>query len=87
MNLNNLIADAILAAGGNGLVNGDLGCGCDVNDLAPCDSPDLDECRVARGRVLGPGERMTTAGGDSLGPGDVWYEPLEATGTAATERA
>ena len=53
MDLNNLIADAIEAAGGNGLVNGDLGCGCDVNDLAPCDSPDLDECRVAKSRVLG----------------------------------
>ena len=76
--LNNLIADAILAAGGNALVNGDLGCGCDVNDLAPCDSPDLDECRVAKSRVLGPDEGYETPS-CLLGPGDTLYEPIEVS--------
>ena len=75
-NLNNLIANAIEATGGNGLVNGDLGCGCDVDDLAPCDSPDLDECRVAKSRVLGPDEKYETAS-CLLGPGDTLYEPIE----------
>jgi hypothetical protein len=42
-----LLQSAIQAAGGNALCNPDLACGCDLGDLAPCDSIDLDACQVA----------------------------------------
>jgi hypothetical protein len=69
--LRELIVKAITKAGGDGLCNGFRSCGCSVRDFAPCDDPDPDECTVAKGRLLGPGEEV----GD-LGPGDILFEPI-----------
>jgi hypothetical protein len=43
-----LLQAAIQAAGGNALCNPDEECGCDIDDLAPCESLYLDACLVAR---------------------------------------
>ena len=76
MTLSEIITNAIRSAGGDGLVNEDLGCGCDLDELAPCGGPDFDECRIAKSRVLGPDEGIETPA-DFLGPGDMLYEPIE----------
>jgi hypothetical protein len=71
MTLNEIIKTAIVAAGGNGLCNSDRECGCGIEDIAPCYTVDLNECTIARGRVLGPDEHI-----GELGPGDTLMEPL-----------
>ena len=76
MTLSEIITAAILEAGGDGLVNCDIGCGCGLDDFMPCSGPDFDECQIAKSRVLGPDEGIETAA-DILGPGDTVYEPIE----------
>lgn len=72
MNLYGIIHKAITDAGADGLVNTEIGCGCDKDDFAPCDSPGLAYCELAAKRKLVPGEYI----GD-CGPGDDWYTPIE----------
>jgi hypothetical protein len=58
-----LLQAAIKAAGGNSLCNPDLACGCDLGDLAPCDSIDLDACQVAIHKTSEPdSEEMANYG-------------------------
>jgi len=76
MTLTEIITAAIREAGGDGLVNEDLGCGCGLDDFMPCSGPDFDECQIAKSRVLGPDEGIETPA-DILGPGDTDYEPIE----------
>lgn len=76
MTITDIIKAAIVAAGGDSLVNADLVCGCELDDLIPCDGLQAD-CVIALSRVLGPGEAYETAS-ELLGPGDVLYEPLES---------
>lgn len=57
--------------GGDGLCNCSIECGCSVDDLAPCDYIDLDECEPAKGRTLGPDERV-----GECGPGDTLFAPV-----------
>jgi hypothetical protein len=47
MTLSEIIKAAIREAGGDGLCNVSLDCGCGVDDLAPCCAPDLGECEIA----------------------------------------
>ena len=42
-----IIVDWLKNHGYDGLVNGDYGCGCEIGDLAPCDSINLGECAPA----------------------------------------
>jgi hypothetical protein len=58
-----LLQAAIQASGGQGLCNPDQECGCDIDDLAPCDSLDLDACQVAIRKTSEPdSEEMTNYG-------------------------
>jgi len=56
MNLSDIIKAAIRDAGGDGLVNVYMECACSIDDMAPCGSPDIDECQIAKARTLGPDE-------------------------------
>lgn len=47
MTLNDIIANAIRSAGGDGLVNADIECGCGLGDLMPCECPNFDMCEIA----------------------------------------
>ena len=47
-----LIAN-IKRLGGDGLCYPEIECGCSVDDLAPCDSCDLQHCRLAKRREDG----------------------------------
>ena len=51
-----IIRNAIVAVGGNGLCNPGEECGCGIDDLAPCETPNLDECQIAKWVVPKPGE-------------------------------
>jgi hypothetical protein len=68
MTLIDIIKAAITDAGGDGLVNGFAECGCSIDDLAPCEGPDITSCQIANARTLGPDEYE----GD-CGPGDQWF--------------
>lgn len=43
-----ILKDRIVAIGADGLCNPTEECGCDFDDLAPCDCLNLDECVPAR---------------------------------------
>ena len=47
MTLSEIITKAINEAGGDGLCNVGLDCGCGLGDLYPCGSPDPGECAIA----------------------------------------
>jgi len=51
MNLKEIIQKQLKELGADGLVNTEVdqdGCGCGIDDLCPCDSPNLDDCRAAK---------------------------------------
>jgi hypothetical protein len=54
----------------DGLVNGVIGCGCHQDDLAPCSSPSLENCQLARS------ETLTEPRGE-CGIGDLWFTAIE----------
>ena len=62
MSLSQIIANAIREAGGDGLCNEGLDCGCGLTDLYPCGSPD-------------PGEREIAVKHTSM-LGDDWFFPI-----------
>lgn len=43
-----LLQKALAGLGADGLCNLDEECGCGINDLAPCDCLNLDECQAAK---------------------------------------
>lgn len=50
MNVKDLLKKALTDMGADGLWNGNPGedaCGCGINDLAPCDCLNIDECEPA----------------------------------------
>ncbi|NCC28228.1 MAG: hypothetical protein EOM22_08810 [Gammaproteobacteria bacterium] len=61
MTLSDIIKAAIREAGGDGLCYDDIECGCGVDDLAPCGSPDINRCEIAIMQTI---------------DGDDWYMPL-----------
>jgi hypothetical protein len=48
MNAKDIIQKALCDIGANGLCNPGETCGCGIDDLAPCDSIDLEECQAAK---------------------------------------
>jgi hypothetical protein len=81
MTVEEILKSAIAAAGGDGLCNSDLECGCGVDDLAPCDAMGID-CVIAKGRVLGEEEEEKW-----YGPGDVLMEPVDTEADNAISRS
>jgi len=58
-----LLQKEIAARGGNGLCNPDAECGCDLDDLAPCECINLDGCHVAIRKTSEPdSEEMANFG-------------------------
>ena len=47
MTLSEIIKHAIREAGGDGLCNPDIECGCSIVDLMPCECPNFDVCEIA----------------------------------------
>jgi hypothetical protein len=43
-----MLQKALTEMGAQGLCNPDIECGCDLDDLAPCDSLNLQECKAAK---------------------------------------
>jgi hypothetical protein len=68
MNAKTIIRDYLVQHNYAGLADATNGCGCDLNDLAPCDAGIVLQCRPARKRILDQDEYL----GD-CGPGDVAY--------------
>lgn len=48
MTMRDMLIFVIRKKGGDGLVNVSEECGCGVDDLCPCDYPDLDHCILAK---------------------------------------
>ena len=71
MTIETIIKQAIAAAGGDGLCNTELDCGCAVDELAPCNAVGM-ACEVARSRILGAEERV-----GECGPGDRIFDPVQ----------
>lgn len=46
-----VIKDYLKKIGADGLCNPDADCGCDINDLAPCECIDLQNCVPAKKRI------------------------------------
>ena len=46
--VNDLIRVALIRIGADSLCNPDHECGCDIDDLAPCECLDLSECQAAK---------------------------------------
>lgn len=46
MNVQSIVTDWLLANGYDGLYNGDCKCGCDTEDLMPCDNPCALYCKA-----------------------------------------
>lgn len=55
MNAKDIIQKALREMGADGLCNPDEECGCDIDDLAPCECVNLDECRAAKKMISEPG--------------------------------
>jgi hypothetical protein len=47
------------------------GCGCGIDDLAPCCGGPYSDCQLAKSRILEDSEYF-----DECGPGDIWYEEI-----------
>lgn len=58
MTLIDIIKSAIRDAGGDGLSNPDMDCGCSIDDLAPCGCPSLDGCVIGIGRADDDGNTL-----------------------------
>ena len=43
-----LLSEALTAMGADGLCNPDEDCGCDIEELAPCENLNLSECKAAK---------------------------------------
>ena len=43
-----LLIKALQSVGADGLCNGDGQCGCDLDDLAPCECLNLEHCQAAK---------------------------------------
>ena len=48
MNVHVLLQNALFEMGADGLCNPGETCGCGIDDLAPCDCINLDECQAAK---------------------------------------
>lgn len=48
MNVKEMLQKALREMGADGLVNPDEECGCDIDDLAPCECLNLGECHAAK---------------------------------------
>lgn len=48
MNLRRVLKRVLLTMGADGLINTFADCACDLDDLAPCEYLNLDECKPAR---------------------------------------
>lgn len=48
MNVKDMLQKALHEMGSDGLCNPDAGCGCDIDDLAPCECVNLGECQAAK---------------------------------------
>jgi hypothetical protein len=48
MNAREMLQEALRLLGADGLCNPDAECGCDIDDLAPCEACNLTECRAAK---------------------------------------
>ena len=70
MNVKEVLRSAIEKAGGNGLVNCWMECGCSVDDLSPGSCLGLD-CEIAKCEIL------KEPRGD-CGVGDLWFFPIDA---------
>lgn len=46
MNVREILKDWLKTHGYSGLMNFDSECGCDIDDLCPCDEPNIDECEA-----------------------------------------
>jgi len=68
--LADMIRNELERLGADGLCNNDIGCGCGIDDLAPCDGPQLN-CQPAHAAILTKPREYCDAG-------DVWYVPLAA---------
>jgi len=48
MNVHVLLQKALSGIGADGLCNPEEACGCGIDDLAPCENINLDECQAAK---------------------------------------
>lgn len=56
MSIGELIKQSLTALGADGLCNPDQECGCGIEDLAPCDNLNLQECVAAKWHIPKQGE-------------------------------
>jgi hypothetical protein len=48
MNVREILQKVLSEQGADGICNPSEECGCGIDDLAPCDSIDLEECQAAK---------------------------------------
>ena len=56
MNAKDVLKKALAGMGADGLYNWYIECGCGLDDLAPCDECNLDECEPAKKKGKKTGE-------------------------------
>lgn len=66
-----MIKQYLESMGADGLCNPDEECGCDLDDLAPCDCLNLEECKAARKMKAEPDSR------ESIDFGEEYYQVIE----------